>query len=193
MKERTVIHPEEEILSELGQLWSIMLVHIIRKHFPNRTPESVEVLNVDTGAGFIAGLLGKYGYQVTGIDGKEEMLTLASEKTRKYRRRITLWKMKADDMFFPDESFDVIISRDWMDEHRDWEAILKEWHRVLRPGGMILSFDAVHSKGIQIIEKGGFGLFRIAVDPHIGRFLYYRTQQEPVFPYPLFLTCGVKE
>lgn len=191
--ERTVILPNEEILSELGCRWSTMLVHILRMQFPHRTPESLEVLDVKTGAGFIAGLMGKYGYQTTGVDRSEADLALASEKTGHYRHRITLWKMKVEDMFFPDESFDVIISRNLAGKELNMQEAFAEWYRVLKPGGLILAFEPEEKLAEEVKAAAQADFTQISIDPQIGRFLYYEKERRPVYTQPIYLTRALKE
>ena len=43
---------------------------------------------------------------------------------------------------FPDNTFDLVVSRDvtWM--LQDAEEVLKEWYRVTKKGGKVLYFDA---------------------------------------------------
>jgi SAM-dependent methyltransferase len=50
--------------------------------------------------------------------------------------------MRADELAFPDGSFDVLLSRNVTWSLVDPEAAYKEWRRVLRPGGRLLIFDA---------------------------------------------------
>ena len=53
-----------------------------------------------------------------------------------------LYKMNAEELDFSDDSFDVIVSRNltWNLPHP--EKAYAEWSRVLRPGGLLLNFDA---------------------------------------------------
>ena len=51
-------------------------------------------------------------------------------------------EMNAEALSFPDDSFDVVISRNltWNLPHP--ETAYSEWTRVLTPGGLLLNFDA---------------------------------------------------
>jgi SAM-dependent methyltransferase len=58
------------------------------------------------------------------------------------REKIRFLEMNAEQLDFPDDSFDVIVSRNltWNLPHP--EKAYAEWSRVLRPGGLLLNFDA---------------------------------------------------
>ena len=51
-------------------------------------------------------------------------------------------EMNAEALNFPDESFDAVVSRNltWNLPHPD--RAYAEWVRVLKPGGLLLNFDA---------------------------------------------------
>ena len=51
-------------------------------------------------------------------------------------------KMDAQALDFADESFDVILSRNLTWTLPDVMEAYREWHRVLRPQGIILNFDS---------------------------------------------------
>lgn len=79
---------------------------------------------------------------VTAIDYTPCMLEQARENAGELAERITFHQMDAQSLLFADSSFDVIVSR-----NVTWNLPLpavayEEWARVLKPGGLLLNFDA---------------------------------------------------
>ena len=114
---------------------------IVRK-FPGCAPESLRVLEVGTGPGFFAILLRELGYAVTAIDLTPAMLEEAKKNAGELAGRICWMEMNAEALEFEDASFDVVVSRNltWNLPHPD--KAYAEWARVLKPGGLLLNFDA---------------------------------------------------
>lgn len=102
------------------------------------------ILDIGTGPGFFAIALASLGHEVVAVDYTEAMLEEARSNARKagLEGRIFFLQMDAQDLSFPDDTFDFIVTRNvtWVLEHPD-EAYLS-WHRVLKPGGTMLNFDA---------------------------------------------------
>ena len=106
--------------------------------------EPCRILDVGTGPGFFAIALASLGHEVVAVDYTEAMLeeAAANAQTAGLADRILFLQMDAQDLTFPDDTFDFIVTRNvtWVLEHPD-EAYVS-WHRVLKPGGTLLNFDA---------------------------------------------------
>ncbi|SHK65169.1 Methyltransferase domain-containing protein [Selenomonas ruminantium] len=106
------------------------------------TAESLKILDVGTGAGFFAILLGSLGHRVTGIDMSADMLHQAKQNVLAAGYRAEFHKMNAQELDFADDVFDVVISRNLTWTLPDATQAYREWRRVLKPGGRLLNFDS---------------------------------------------------
>jgi ubiquinone/menaquinone biosynthesis C-methylase UbiE len=122
--------------------WSAVLHEEIYSHFPGKSPQSINVLDVGTGPGFFAILLAESGFHVTAVDMTPEMLDEAKQNAGALAEKIDFREMNAEDLCLPDDFYDVVVSRNltWNLPHP--EKAYSEWHRILRPGGLLLNFDS---------------------------------------------------
>lgn len=133
---------QEELRTSQREVWRGELKSHIARQFPNRDAASIRVLEIGTGPGFFAILLSELGYDVTAVDLTPAMLEEAKKNAGALAEKITFLEMNAEDLDFSDHSFDVILSRNltWNLPHP--ETAYGEWKRVLKPGGLLLNFDA---------------------------------------------------
>ena len=133
---------KEELAGISRHNWSAVLHEEIYSHFPGRSPESISVLDVGTGPGFFAILLAESGFHVTAVDMTPEMLEEARQNAGPLAEKIDFREMNAEHLCLPDDSYDVVVSRNltWNLPHP--EKAYSEWHRVLRTGGLLLNFDS---------------------------------------------------
>ena len=131
-----------ELATEQRRKWSDCLHAEIARQFPNSASEFLRVLEVGTGPGFFAILLREIGYDVTAIDLTPAMLVEAKKNAGEFAGKICWMEMNAEALDFADASFDVVVSRNltWNLPHPD--KAYAEWTRVLKPGGLLLNFDA---------------------------------------------------
>lgn len=152
-----------ELLKEIGDYWSTRTegysevnqkelegmqrdawLAVLTEHFPQK--EGLQILDIGTGPGFFPVILSQAGYQVTAVDYTPEMLTKARENLSlhvgDYSKKVTLHRMDAQNLDFADDQFDVIISRNLTWNLEDPKKAYEEWHRVLKPDGVLLNFDA---------------------------------------------------
>lgn len=102
--------------------------------------------------------------QVTGIDFSERMLEKARRRQRKQGTQVELLLMDAQEMSFPDASFDTVVSTCVFCTVPDPVAGLREVRRVLRPEGQLLMLEHVRS------SRPVLGLGMDALNPVV-RFL----------------------
>ena len=114
----------------------------IQAHFQGAARESLRVLDVGTGPGFFAIILTELGYRVTAVDYTEAMLEQARQNAGPLAEAIRFCRMNAEELSFADGSFDVIVSRNLTWNLPAPERAYAQWSRVLKPGGLLLNFDA---------------------------------------------------
>lgn len=115
----------------------------------------LRILDIGTGTGFFATMLAMEGHDVVGIDLTAQMIAEAKRKAAKYRIPASFYVMDAEHPSLPPQSFDVLVSRNltWTLPHLD--AAYKAWHCLLKPGGLLLNFDAdyCHEKENRILPE----------------------------------------
>jgi SAM-dependent methyltransferase len=130
---------------------------------------SAHVLDIASGSGgpalFLAGTV---GCQVTGFEINSSSVVAANEWAQS-RGLDSLVHFQHGDasraLPFEDHAFTAVICIDSMNHLPGRLQVLKEWHRVLRPGGRMLFTDPIIVTGILSNEE-------IAIRSSIGYFLF---------------------
>jgi SAM-dependent methyltransferase len=103
------------------------------------------VLDVGCGAGtdsLVAAQMVAPDGRITGIDMTPQMLAKARRAAEEMGLdNVEFVEAEAEQLPFPDESFDVIVSNGVIDLIPDKDAVFSEFLRVLRPGGRIQVAD----------------------------------------------------
>jgi ubiquinone/menaquinone biosynthesis C-methylase UbiE len=131
-----------ELSSRSRDRWQSVLREQISAHFPDRVPRELRVLETGTGPGFFAIILAEAGYRVTAVDLTPGMLAEAKKNAGALAGEIEFLEMNAEKLTFADEAFDVIVTRNLTWDLPHPEDAYREWRRVLKPGGLLLNFDA---------------------------------------------------
>jgi ubiquinone/menaquinone biosynthesis C-methylase UbiE len=94
-----------------------------------------DVLEIGVGQGTLAQLLAPRCRSFTGIDLTSHATAMTSQRLRLFKLPGKVLQMDAEAMAFADNSFDYIWSWGVIHHSADTRRVLKEIHRVLRPGG----------------------------------------------------------
>ena len=114
--------------------------NIFKKNLP--VGKRLKILDVGTGAGFFAMILSTLGHKVIGIDLSTKMLGEAEKNLRELKLIAEFRKMNAQSLEFADETFDAVVTRNLTWTLPDVKAAYREWHRVLKFGGVLMNFDS---------------------------------------------------
>lgn len=132
-------------------------------------PRGGKVLEVACGAGGPALYLARtLGCDVTGIDINESGVETASRLAAAAGEGTRVRFVVADatrTLPFADETFDGLVCIDSMNHLPDRSAVLRDWRRVLRPGGRALFTDPVVISGPVTSEE-------LALRSSIGLFVF---------------------
>lgn len=96
---------------------------------------SAKILEIGVGMGSHAQLLAAHAGSYTGIDITSHAVKATSERLRLFNLPAEIHRMDAEHMSFPDSSFDFVWSWGVIHHSSDTGQILREIHRVLKPGG----------------------------------------------------------
>lgn len=111
--------------------------------------KKLKILDVGTGTGYFAILLAKQGHSVTGIDISRVMLAEARCQCRSFGVSAEFLEMDAQVLTFSDSAYDVVISRNLIWTLPEPLKAYREWIRVLKPGGILLNFDADYASNVR--------------------------------------------
>lgn len=151
------------------------------------SPSNALALDLACGTGDIAFELAAAGSRVIGLDITPRMVRLASLKPQRFRHRVSF--ITGDMMALParDAGFDIVTTGYGLRNVPDLAGALAEIHRVLRPGGLLLSldFDKPPNPLVRAVYLG----YLIAVGSLLGAVLHgdpdtYRYIPESIRRYP---------
>jgi SAM-dependent methyltransferase len=115
-------------------------------HF-SRFDGAGRILEIGCGNGFTASLLSLFSPRVVALDLPSKnpvshslgIDTAAQLMRRTQSRRVRLVGASAEELPFPDRSFDLVFSEYVLQYVRDKDRVLEEVHRVLRDGGKVVT------------------------------------------------------
>lgn len=150
-----------EIRDGVSERWGAELDALL----PQR---KLRILDVGTGTGYFAVLLGANGHDVMGIDLTPAMIDEATALSVELGISAHFEVMDAQNLSFPNESFDAVVTRNLTWTLPEPKRAYSEWLRVLKPGGILLNFDANYGNNVRNNEKNGTHLPEGEVYGHCG-------------------------
>lgn len=173
----------------LHRAWKAAMVDTLN---PPRSPMRFDLLDVAGGTGdiaFRAADAAGDGFRATVCDINPDMLAVGRERAAKQllEQRISFVEGNAEQLAFPDRSFDAYTIAFGIRNVPRIDAALREAYRVLRPGGRLLclEFSQVDVPGLD----RAYELYSFNVIPQLGRIVTgdadaYRYLVESIRQFP---------
>ena len=92
------------------------------------------ILDLGCGTGLYARILLQKGAKVKGIDVSDEMLRIAQQEVPS----VEFTQGSAERLPYKKNEFDIVLAALMMEYLPSWNRVLKEVHRVLKPGGIFV-------------------------------------------------------
>lgn len=101
----------------------------------------LEVLDAGCGPAVLTRLLLDLGHAVTAVDVSEKMLAIARQNVGPENDRVRFHQASAAKLPFADGTFDLVISRYLVWTLPEPAKAMREWRRLLKPGGRLGIID----------------------------------------------------
>lgn len=119
------------------------------------------VLEVSFGTGYLMSHYGKHCGEIVGVDQSEDMLRQAQARLSARGVSAKLLIGDAQALPFADGSFDCIVNTDAFSLYSDRDQAMREFYRVLKPGGRMVLMEINPPK--QGDSGTAFGLWLVRV------------------------------
>jgi ubiquinone/menaquinone biosynthesis C-methylase UbiE len=128
-----------------------------------------DVLEIGAGSGAMAAevLDDHDDVTLTVSDFDPRMVAVAAQRLERFGSRVTVRRADATALPFADASFDAVLS--WVMLHHtvEWEQVLAEVMRVLRPGGQLVGFDLLSTPALRMLHRNDADQIRFLTLPDL--------------------------
>lgn len=115
--------------------------------------KSTKILDIGCGTGQTSAYLGKtYGCKIAALDHHPVMVEKAKQRFNKENLSIKLVKGSSEKIPFPKDTFDIVLAES-VTVFTNISKSLKEYYRVLKPGGVLLDLDMTAERQFDSDEK----------------------------------------
>lgn len=95
------------------------------------------IADVGGGAGTLARIFSRAGHQVTCIDISRDLLEVGQKRAEEEGLEMQFINCSATNIPLPDACLDICVVPELLEHVVDWQPVLDEASRVLRPGGLL--------------------------------------------------------
>ena len=159
--------PNYNNIDNFGTLLDKLINNNFVKKLDNEIGYGKTILEAGCGTGQLSLSLSRFGREIHSIDLSKGSLIMAKEFSVKNNiNNVSFYRMNIFNLFFPKNSFDVVISNGVLHHTYDCKLAFSKLCEVVKPGGIIV-IGLYHKYG-RIVQK-----IRQALFPFLGEKLKY--------------------
>ncbi len=154
-------------IDDIGQSFA----HYVLERFPDFKPKAIVDCGCTVGHNSVPWAQAYPEAEVHGIDVASASVRYAHARAESMDVAVHFHQMDATEMTFADESMDLIVSAQFLHELsiKDTRKYLAECHRVLRPGGMVITMELAPAR-----YMAAYDCFYLDWDSYYNREPFYR-------------------
>lgn len=126
-------------LHDMNPIRGQFVVNLLKQY---QISKSAQIIEVGCGGGIFCEYIAKEGYNITGVDLSSGAISVAKEHASINNLTINYQVASVYQLPFADESFDVVMSSDFLEHIDDLETAIYEMSRILKPNGLFI-FDTI--------------------------------------------------
>lgn len=131
------------LLQHVSNPWRVPYFQRVLALEGNLEPKGKLLLDIGCGGGVLAEEFAAMGFRVTGVDPSEKSLAAARVHASERGLSIDYRTGSGDLLPFGNESFDVVSCCDVLEHIHNWDVVIAEVARVIKPGGIFV-YDTIN-------------------------------------------------
>jgi len=134
-------------LHEMNPIRGGFVVGLLKQYY---TSNDIQIIEVGCGGGIFCEYIAQQGYDIIGVDLSSGAINVAREHALINQLKIRYEIASVYQLPFADESFDIVMSSDFLEHIEDLETAIYEMSRILKPNGLFI-FDTIsrNAKSVQ--------------------------------------------
>ena len=130
-------YAEESITEETFERFQNVRDIVLKIAGQERAEKGLNIADIGCNAGTSSMLWAELGHRVIGVDINEPLIELARKRAAERSMAIDYRVGSATELPIEDASVDICMAVELLEHVQDWESCVKEFVRILKPGGLL--------------------------------------------------------